>query len=148
MDKPAPKDRNAILYNLSKIGNVGLICICNTRYFLLNLDQRILSRIALRQINFKPYTTEEILGILEARARESLTLDSWSRETLQRIAALSDGDARVAIQTLKNAAETSEAQRSRVILESHIDTGYSSARELKQHYLLSSFPSHSWAATG
>lgn len=142
IDKPTPTERNAILYNLCRIGNLGLICICNSRYFLVNLDQRIVSRIALRQVAFKPYGVEDLRNILEERVREALQPASWTKEVLQRIAQMSDGDARVAIQTLKNAAELAEAQRSSVIKEEHIQTGYSSARELKQHYLLRSLTEH------
>ena len=108
----------------------------------MNLDQRIVSRIVLRQVAFKPYGVEDLLTILEERAREALHPASWTKEMLQKIAELSAGDARVAIQTLKNAAELAEAKRSSVIKEEHIQTGYSSARDLKQHYLLSSLTEH------
>jgi orc1/cdc6 family replication initiation protein len=142
IDKTAPKEGNTILYNLSRIGNVGLISICNSLYFLLNLDQRIHSRLALRQIAFQPYSSDELLTIVDQRAREALAPDSWDMETLRRIALLSDGDARIAIQTLRNAAELAELGRSKVIRDEHISQGFGSARELKQHYLLQGLTVH------
>ncbi|MBI3413005.1 MAG: AAA family ATPase [Candidatus Aenigmarchaeota archaeon] len=142
IDKPAPKERNAILYNLARIGSVGLVAICNSRYFLMNVDPRVLSRVALRQIAFEPYSAEELVGMVEQRAREALVSGSWDQETLGRIASLSDGDARVAIQTLNNAAELAESDRSRVILAQHVESGFTSARELEQRYLLQSLTEH------
>jgi orc1/cdc6 family replication initiation protein len=142
IDKPTPVERNAILYNLSSIGNVGLICICNSRYFLVSLDQRILSRLAARQIVFQPYTSQQLVEILKDRAEEALEKDAWSVETLVEIARLSEGDARVAIQTLKNAAELAEARRGAAISPEDIGNGFSVAKELKLHYLLKSLTEH------
>ncbi|MEM4185604.1 MAG: hypothetical protein QXE50_08180, partial [Nitrososphaerota archaeon] len=142
IDKPVPAERDAILYHLSGIGNVGLVCICNSRSFLLSLDQRILSRLGLRAIGFEPYSQEEMRAILKERAEAGLRKGTWDEETLLGIVRLSEGDARVAIQTLKNAAESAEARRSPAIGEEDITGGYGIARELKQHYLLSGLTEH------
>jgi VIT1/CCC1 family predicted Fe2+/Mn2+ transporter len=46
---------------------------------------------------------------------------SWSEKTLVKIAELADGDARVAIQTLKNAAYHAENENELTIKEKHIE---------------------------
>ena len=67
IDQPNPKERETLLYNLSGIGNVGLICICNSRYILMIMDDRIKSRLSLKQIEFQPYSDEDFMFILEQR---------------------------------------------------------------------------------
>ncbi|MCK4827658.1 hypothetical protein KA005_68660, partial [bacterium] len=52
---------------------------------------------------------------------------SWREKTLNKIATLAEGDARVAIQTLKNAAYNAENDFSKTIREKHIKEGYNSA---------------------
>ena len=67
VDKLESKELNDALYMLKNLGKVGLICISNTRKYVLNLDPRITSRIHFRSINFPPYSDEELLTILKHR---------------------------------------------------------------------------------
>lgn len=52
IDKLDNKELNDILYLLKGIGKAGLICISNSRKYLLNLDPRINSRLSFHSINF------------------------------------------------------------------------------------------------
>lgn len=142
IDQPNPKERETILYNLSGIGNVGLICICNSRYILMIMDDGIKSRLALKQIEFLPYSDQDLLYILKQRANFALHPDSWNKETLGKIAELAEGDARVAIQTLKNAAYNAENDLSSKIKNKHIENAYNSAKDIKKTYLLNKLTEH------
>jgi cell division control protein 6 len=142
IDQPVSKERDSIIYNLCNIGNVGLICVCNSRSVLYSMDERIKSRLNARQIEFIPYTEDDLSYILKQRAEFALYPGTWSDKTLSRIAELAEGDARVAIQTLKNAAYNSENDFCRQIEEKHIQAGYNSAKDLKKTYLLNKLTTH------
>jgi hypothetical protein len=57
-------ERDSIIYNLCNTGNIGLICISNSRDALCEVDNRIKSRLNAKQIELEPYTGIELLGIL------------------------------------------------------------------------------------
>jgi len=61
---------------------------------------------------------------------------------LNKIATLAEGDARVAIQTLKNAAYNAENDFSKTIRAKHIKEGYNSAKDIKKTYLLNKLTTH------
>ncbi|MDH5386064.1 MAG: hypothetical protein OEY18_15300, partial [Candidatus Aminicenantes bacterium] len=67
---------------------------------------------------------------------------SWSVNALNKIASLAEGDARVAIQTLKNAAYNAENDFSRTVKKNHIKKGYSSVKIRNRTYLLDKLSSH------
>jgi len=141
IDQPKAKERDSIIYNLCNIGNVGLVCVCNSRSVLYSMDERIRSRLNAKQIEFNPYTEDDLAYILE-KAELALHPDSWKRKTLTRIASLAEGDARVAIQTMKNAAYNAENDLRQKIKENHIREGYNSAKDIKKTYLLNKLTTH------
>lgn len=142
IDKPSPKERNSIIYNLCGIPNVGLICICNSRYFFYVLDSRVRSRLGAVLLEFKAYTREEITEILRQRAEGGLREGVYREEVLRRVAKLSGGDARVAIQTLKHAANYADVFASDRIQQDHIKSGLSIARNAKKKYVLQKLSDH------
>ncbi len=142
IDQLSPKERNSILYNLGLLKNVCLICICNTRYFLFSLDGRIKSRLSPKQLAFSRYSADDLAYILTQRAELSLLPQAWSPRILKRIAELADGDVRVAIQTLKNAAYYAENEPSPKISENHVKRGWNDARVIKKTYLLNKLTDH------
>ncbi|MEM1557764.1 MAG: AAA family ATPase [Candidatus Bathyarchaeia archaeon] len=52
IDKLNGKELNDILYLLKELGKVGMVCISNTRKYLLNFDPRVDSRLSFNSINF------------------------------------------------------------------------------------------------
>lgn len=108
LDFVPPKERNNILYNMTRNGNIGLICISQSDATYRGLDQRVRSRLNARLSEFKPYDPDRIAAILRDRAGMSLRPGSWNESVLGRLACLADGDARVAIEALKSSAEHSE----------------------------------------
>ena len=44
LDKAVPKERDNMLYQLLQMGNIALICVAGSRKFLMDLDQRVLSK--------------------------------------------------------------------------------------------------------
>ena len=136
MDKPSPRERASILYSFCNLPKVGLISISNSCDPLFELDARVRSRLNPALMVFTSYTAEELTTILAERAQEALAGGSWERKTLRKIAELADGDARVALQTLKKAAWIAERDRASKITDSHVRKAWSSTQELKRQYLL------------
>ena len=144
VDKLESKELNDILYMLKNLGKVGLICVSNTRKYILSLDPRITSRIRFRSVNFPPYSDEELLTILKHRVIDCRALfpHTYSIKILRRIADLAAGDARIAIQTLKYAAFNAEREGKRKIDESDVKKGFEEVKDIKRKYMLEKLGEH------
>jgi len=144
IDKIERKELNDILYILKQMGKVGLICISNTRKYVIDLDPRILSRIRFKSIRFPPYSNEELLIILRHRIIECKALfpGTYSKDILEKIADLAAGDARIAIQTLRNAAYNAERKGKHRIEEDDVKQGFEEVSEIKRKYMLQKLSEH------
>lgn len=128
IDQPSPRQRNTILYNLSDLPAVGLICACNSHHTYFDLDIRVRSRLDPVQIFFERYPALEILGILNQRVQQAFTPDGYTTELLHEIARISGGDARLALQTLKSAAYMAEKENHKQVTRQHIGQSWNSIR--------------------
>lgn len=142
IDKAQPKDRNSILYTLADMGNTGVVCISNSRAPLLTLEGRVRSRVNPRIITFEPYGAEDLRRILDARAKQALAPNSYTPELLEKIARLAGGDARVAIHTLRQAAQQAETQGAPSISIDQIEHLLATSRTLKTQYTLGKLTEH------
>lgn len=143
VDKLEPKELNDILYILKDLG-AGLICVSNSRRFLICLDPRVASRVRFGEIRFQNYTDEEIVAILRNRIDyySALNPQCCKPQVLTRIAELSEGDARIAIQTLGKAADIAEGVGRDYIEESDVLDSFADVRLLKQKYQLEALSPH------
>lgn len=142
IDQPKAKERESIIYNVGDLESAGLVCICNSRTVLISMDERIRSRLNAKQIEFNPYSEDDLVYILRIRAELALHPKAWNDKTLLKIAELADGDARVAIQTLKTAAYSAENDLRGKIQEKDIKKGFTSSKDLKRTYLLNKLTTH------
>lgn len=142
IDKPSPKDRESIIYNLAGIPNLCLICICNTRYFYSVLDSRVRSRLDAVLVEFKAYSESEIAEIVKQRVEIGLREGSCADGIIRRVAKLAKGDARIAIQTLKHAANYADVYASNSIQQHHVKSGVTIARNAKKKYVLQKLSEH------
>jgi cell division control protein 6 len=142
IDQLSPKERNSALYNLCNVRNLGLIVICNNKHTLFTFDERVRSRFQPTQIAFEPYSAEDLVCILTRRAEHALHPQSWDRAVLEKISGLSEGDARIAIQTLRNASHHAEAQYKTCIDHLDVLRGWNSVKGLKKSYLLKTLTEH------
>jgi hypothetical protein len=67
---------------------------------------------------------------------------TWDKALLESISEKAEGDARIAIQTLKNAANYAEKGNSIRILQEHAEKGWKDARVIKKTYLLNKLTTH------
>jgi len=120
---------------LKEVGKVGVVCISNTRKYVLELDPRAISRMRLTSIEFPVYSNEELLTIRKHRVIdfEALFPNGCPIATLEKIADLAAGDERIAIQSLKNAASVAEKSNRTKISEEDVEKGYEEIRNLKRN---------------
>jgi cell division control protein 6 len=136
------RERDATLYNLCNVDNIGLICIGESQFPLLTLEDRVKSRLNPQIIPFPQYATNELVGILRQRAEMGLVPDAWSHKILERIAELSEGEARIALYTLRSAANFAERDHSKFIENKHIEKGFNNIKDLKRVYALKALTEH------
>ena len=138
IDRLKPSERSTTLYNLDSLANVAIICISNSRQPLFELEDRVRSRLNPCTVFFRTYPCRTLMEILTHRAGMALTAGAWSDKTLTRIAEMAEGDARMAISTLRTAVELAEDEHSGRISARALEKQRSSAREAKQNCILQS----------
>lgn len=101
-----------VLYDLWRVRSLSMVLIVNNEEELFaELENRVSSRFSTSErIHFNRYATDELVGILEDRVQWGLHEDAATTEHLRLIADTSGGDARVAIGTLRVAAQTAHEQ--------------------------------------
>lgn len=135
-------ERDSIIYNLCNTGNVGLILISNSLGALCEVDDRIKSRLSVKQIEFESYTSMELLSILSQRTQFALRSGGCSEGVLKIIAHYAEGDARAAVQILKNASVFAEKELRKTVELKDVKAGYSSTKELEKTRFLDKLTSH------
>jgi cell division control protein 6 len=108
--------KDEVLYELLSQRHIYLIAIANKPDQLMQrLDDRVASRLRGRTpIEFDPYPTDELVAILEKRAEHGLRPGAVADGVLEEIAESAAGNARVAIQTLREAALEAEREGSQI----------------------------------
>ena len=120
IDLTCPKDRNSIIYGLCNLGHTGLICISRKKEAFFSLDPGARSRLAPQFIECQCYSNEELVSVLADRCELALDIDSCPAQVVKKIAGLSRGDARTAIQTLRNAVEWADQGRASEVTPSDV----------------------------
>jgi Cdc6-like AAA superfamily ATPase len=108
IDRPMPAQREEIIEGILNLPRVGMICIARSTQALAVMDAHVRSRLSPLIIEMSVYTPQEMETILADRAQKALATDSWTPAILRRIAAASGGDARRAINILRQAAAAAE----------------------------------------
>jgi orc1/cdc6 family replication initiation protein len=116
LDEVDQLDDKRVLYDLYHTPQITMILITNREHDLFSqLDDRLSSRLhPCVRLSFEKYHLDEVVAILEARARWGLVDDAVDTDELTLIADAAAGDARIAIGILRNAArlaEQSDTQR-------------------------------------
>jgi archaeal cell division control protein 6 len=142
IDKLDPREIDFILYNLCDVKNTTLICIGYNLSFLKKLDDRVRSRLVPKIIEFPAYSRKELIEILGDRVERGLSEGTWDKNVLRKSMIMANGDARMAIQTIKNAAECAENERKQKIDIKDLEKSCVDARELKLSKVLDNKNDH------
>ncbi|MFN7990624.1 MAG: AAA family ATPase [Candidatus Micrarchaeia archaeon] len=102
----------------------GIIGVSNNKELLSRLDSRVRSSLRFSEMEFKPYSEDQLLSILRVRAGRALSPGSFDERLLLKIVrSVEDGSARVALERLWKAAKHAEkAGRDRIMLQDVEDT--------------------------
>jgi orc1/cdc6 family replication initiation protein len=130
-----------ILYTLAR-NSCGIILISNSSSSLANIDSRIASRLVLNEIEFKSYSREEILSILNERISYGLKDGVVDPSLLPIIAGMCNGDARIGLQILRIAARDTEANGNPRITIEDIKRASKHVRKRSLPYLIQKLSDH------
>lgn len=111
LDEVDQLEDSKVLYDLTNIPKISLILIANEQTALHTAEPRIRSRLmSSDRIEFTPYNDRDILDILKDRVEWGMVPGTIKNSQLESITSASNGDARIAINTLRIVAEDSENQ--------------------------------------
>ena len=115
------EDLDFLYMILEEIYRKTIILITNYKDWLIDLDERIKSRLMPELIEFKPYNFEETKGILKQRTEYAFYPNVLSNEAFELIAkkTFELQDMRIGLHLMKEAARIAEDKSSRKILLEH-----------------------------
>ena len=110
LDEVDQLEEKEVLYDLNRTRNLDFVLIANNENEVFaQLDGRVASRLqTAMRIHFDRYSMEELVAILRDRVRWGLHEDAVVDDQLRWIANAAAGDARVAIGTLRAAAQLAD----------------------------------------
>jgi len=129
IDRLTAKSGDDVLYLLTKINEdlkhskVSLIGISNDLKFMEFLDPKVKSRLSEEKMVFHPYDAGQLEDILNGRARIAFDdgiIDSEVIPYCAALAAKETGDARMALDLLRIAAEIAERSGDGVVTRAHV----------------------------
>jgi orc1/cdc6 family replication initiation protein len=138
LDEVDQLEHKGILYDLHRVSGLSIVLVANADEELFaGLEERVASRFkTATRIHFDRYGTRELVGILEDRVRWGLHDEAATADQLRLIADLAGGDARVAIGTLRAAAQSADQRGLHQLTEETIERSAPEAKsEIKQKNL-------------
>ncbi len=118
------------LFQISRFQKAGLILIANNPNALANFDERVRSRLSgLKKVRFRRYDEDELLDILKQRRKYGMYPDSVSDDKLHSIASASNGDARMALNSLRMAAQDAENRGMDEVTEDIVEQSIDDSRD-------------------
>ncbi len=125
LDEVDQLDQDA-LYDLLRINQyvkspVGLIFISNNSHVFATLEPRIKSSLAADDIEFKPYSLEEMKKILGERVKDAFTsVENGAIAIIANQAVNKGGDVRIGLQHLLKAGRLAEQENSDKLTVEHV----------------------------
>lgn len=135
LDEVDQLEDKSLLYDLYRIRGLSMILIANQEIELFaGIDGRLTSRLqSMSRISFDKYSVDELTSILADRVQWGLREEAITGTQLTEIAEAANGDARVAIGTLRAAAQTASQSRLDTIPDEMIEESVSEAKaEIQQ----------------
>ena len=125
------EDLDFLYMILEEIYRKTIILITNYKDWILDLDERIKSRLMPELIEFRPYNYEETKGILRQRMEYAFYTNVWNDDGFELIArkTYEMQDIRIGLYLMKEAGTTAENKSSRKILLEHAQQALSKIDE-------------------
>jgi archaeal cell division control protein 6 len=107
---------------LNDIYKKSIILLTNYPAWLSKVEDRIKSRLMAEKLEFKPYNSFEVEGILRERIDYAFLPDTWDKIALSLVVekALEAGDVRVGLHLLKEAGRAAEISFSGKVFDEHV----------------------------
>ncbi len=121
-----------VIYRLLELNNASIIMITNNAKYKKYLEPRLISRLSLNNLEFKPYTTREMKDIISRRAKQAFRSGVVNQELIQEIANNSGTDVRRAIAILLESGRIAERNASRVIKLEHVREAINKLSDIPQ----------------
>ncbi len=124
-DQLIRKDQET-LYDLSRINQyvknpVAVVLISNNEHLLASLEPRTYSSLSAEEIEFKPYTLEEMKDILQERVKYGITaVENGVVALAANHAIQKGGDVRVGLQCLLKAGRIAEQENASELKVGHV----------------------------
>jgi len=136
------KDKNS-LYDFFRINQyipnpVGLVFISNFSNLFLDLEPRVKSSADVEEIEFKPYSLEEMKNILTERSREAFhagIVEDGVVFLCANHAVVNGGDVRIGLECLMKAGRLAEKENSAKLKVEHVKTILPTVRKVKPRIL-------------
>lgn len=142
VDRPMPKERESIIYQLLQLPKTGLFCISSDAAAFFRLETRVRSKLMPAQLYLQKYSVSEIKAILADRALAALATATYTDSILQKIASLAAGDARAALNILLKAAIAAENDGASQISTKHIPPDILVWQRLEKTSRIETLPQH------
>ena len=122
-------EKGAVVYNLYQLNqrtdnSIGFLLLSNSPPDQLDLDARTRSRLGCTELEFDPYSAQQLEAILRAQSEQAFHPGTVPNEVLSRIAAHiadQDGDCRRALEHLLEAGRLADRRSEREITEEILD---------------------------
>lgn len=137
------KDGDGILYTLTRTENVSVLCISNYLDFKNLIKSRVTSSLNDKEIVFPPYGADQLADILDERAQLSFNEDVLDDDVIllcSAMAAKEEGDARYALDLLKNAGELAFDEDAEKVTSDHVRRAKDRIEHNKVSEILSTLP--------
>jgi cell division control protein 6 len=137
------KDGDGILYTLTRTDNISVLSISNYLDFKKLINSRVTSSLNDKEIVFPPYGANQLADILSERAQLSFhddVLDSDVIPLCSAMAAKEEGDARYALDLLKNAGELAFDEDAQKVTSDHVKRAKDRIEHNKVTEIISTLP--------
>lgn len=137
------KDGDGILYTLTRTDGVSVLCISNYLDFKNLIKSRVTSSFKDKEIVFPPYGADQLSDILNERAKLSFNDDVLDGDVIplcSAMAAKEEGDARYALDLLKNAGELAFDEDSKKVTSEHVKKAKDEIEHNKVIEIISTLP--------
>lgn len=123
LDEVDKLEEQDFIYNvLEEIYKKSVIIITNYREWIVNLDERIKSRLTAELLEFRPYSREETYGIMKQRLEYAFVPDVWEEDAFRIAAekAYELKDIRTGLYILREAGNAAEDESRKKITVEHV----------------------------
>ena len=137
------KDGDGILYTLTRTDNVSVLSISNYLDFKNLIKPRVTSSLNDKEIVFPPYGADQLVDILSERAELAFNDGVIEEDVIplcSAMAAKEEGDARYALDLLKNAGEVAFDDDSNVVSSEHVRKAKERIEHNKVTEIISTLP--------